>query len=90
MIDANLLHHSTDRQMLDRIIGWDVLGENVGVGGTVESLHDAFMASPPHRHNVLYRQYRRVGVGVGRGHGRMWVTIIFQDGDNPSTSLRCN
>jgi hypothetical protein len=90
MIDANLLHHSTDRQMLDRIIGWDVLGENVGVGGTVVSLHDAFMASPPHRHNVLYRRYRRVGVGVGRGHGRMWVTIIFQDGDNPTTALRCN
>ena len=43
--------------------GWAKLGENVGVGPTAESLHEAFMASAGHRRNVL-GDYDRVGIAV--------------------------
>lgn len=89
MIEKDLLHHTSSTDLVTRIIGWTVLGENVGVGGTVGSLHDAFMASPPHKKNILYSSYRHVGVGVAKGGGRMWVTVIFQAKENPGTTLNC-
>jgi uncharacterized protein YkwD len=54
-------------------------GENVGVGGDVASLHAAFMASAPHRANVL-GDFNRVGVGVVDGGDRIWVTFDFLKG----------
>ncbi|MDP9442208.1 MAG: CAP domain-containing protein, partial [Actinomycetota bacterium] len=56
---------------------WVQLGENVGVGAGVDSLHTAFMNSPAHRANVL-GDFNQVGVGVdGDVTGRMWVTVNF-------------
>jgi hypothetical protein len=89
MIDKDLLYHTAQNDLLTRIVGWDILGENVGVGGTVASLHEAFMDSTPHRRNILYRDYERFGIGVAKGHDRMWVTVIFQAGVNPDTTLNC-
>jgi uncharacterized protein YkwD len=56
---------------------WSVGGENVGVGATARGLHRAFMDSSPHRRNVLYREYRYVGIGAVRSGGRLWVTVLF-------------
>jgi len=59
---------------------WRRGGENVGVGGEVPALHDAFMASPAHRDNVL-GPFNRVGIGVvAEDDGRMWVTFNFLEG----------
>jgi uncharacterized protein YkwD len=58
-------------------VSWSIAGENVGVGGSVESLHDAFMNSAPHRKNILRKAYRKVGVGVVTSDGRIWVTVVF-------------
>jgi uncharacterized protein YkwD len=58
---------------------WTRIGENVGVGYGVASLHDAFMASTGHRANIL-GDYNRVGVGVVQASGRMWVTVVFIKG----------
>ncbi len=56
---------------------WSWSGENVGVGPTASSVEGAFMASPPHRANVL-GNYTHVGVGVFiDGAGRVWVTERF-------------
>jgi uncharacterized protein YkwD len=56
---------------------WQRIGENVGYGGTVAGLHNAFMNSPGHRANVL-GDYNRVGIGVVRdGAGTIWVTLDF-------------
>lgn len=88
MISKDLLHHTTSLELTTRITGWSILGENVGVGSTVVSLMDAFMDSPAHRANILHRSYRYVGIGAKLDNGRLWVTIIFEAGDNPSTSLR--
>jgi hypothetical protein len=58
---------------------WKLLGENVGRGGDVPTLHDAFMNSPHHRDNVL-GDFNRVGVGAVRSGGTLWVTFVFIKG----------
>jgi len=43
---------------------WQTLGENVGQGYTVQSLFDAFVASPHHYENLVEPSYTRIGIGV--------------------------
>ncbi|HUG89081.1 MAG TPA: CAP domain-containing protein [Actinomycetota bacterium] len=84
MAASGTLHHNSD---LVQDVGnrpWKRLGENVGVAGssgsvqeTLQMLHGAFMDSDSHRRNILYGKYRKIGVGIVRGDGRMWVTIVF-------------
>ncbi|CAB4716910.1 MAG: hypothetical protein F2934_02785 [Actinobacteria bacterium] len=61
--------------------GWARAGENVGTvpdGGTVLSLHNAFMNSASHRANILHVQYNAVGVGVTfDANGALFVTFEF-------------
>ena len=57
--------------------GSTFLGENVGVGASLDSVHDALMKSASHRDNILKSAFERVGVGVVRKGGRIWVTEIF-------------
>ncbi len=87
MTSLNRLYHTPSRALRRRVTRWLVLGENVGVGHTVRSLHGAFMDSPPHRHNILDRSFAYVGVGTRRAHGRLWVTVIFESRNNPGTRL---
>jgi uncharacterized protein YkwD len=84
---ANTLAHTTTSQLTRRVTNWATLGENVGVGSTVGTLHTAFMNSPAHRENVLYDTFNNVGVGVKKADGRMWVTVIFEARENPGTRL---
>ncbi|MGH2722133.1 MAG: CAP domain-containing protein, partial [Actinomycetota bacterium] len=55
---------------------WKLLGENVGMGGTVAGLHKAFMASPKHKENVL-GTYDRAGLGVVIEGSTIYVTEVF-------------
>ena len=56
---------------------WEKLGENVGVGPNVASIHAAFMASASHRGNVL-GDYDKVGIAVVQESStKMWVTVVF-------------
>lgn len=87
MVRRDLLYHTVESDLRHRVTRWSTLGENVGVGGTVESLQDAFMNSPPHRANILYTPYRHVGVGVKEAAGRMWVTVLFESTSDPGTPL---
>lgn len=82
------LFHSPDAQLAQRVTRWSVLGENIGVGASVKSLHKAFMASAPHRANVLYSSFRHFGVGAKKRNGRLWVTVVFESGSDPGTILR--
>jgi hypothetical protein len=45
---------------------WTKAGENVGRGGTVDAVWEAFMDSPSHAANVLDPAFTRIGVGVVR------------------------
>ena len=58
---------------------WTLLGENVGEGSSASQIEAAFMASAPHRANILRAQFTDVGVGAVRGSdGRLWVTVDFK------------
>jgi uncharacterized protein YkwD len=59
---------------------WRAIGENVGVGYSVSSLHTAFMNSPGHRANIMAPHYNRVGIGVVKEGERIWVTVRFLQG----------
>lgn len=87
MTGKNLLHHTATAAFKNRVTNWTMLGENVGVGSTVDSLHKAFMDSPSHRDNVLYNTFRHVGIGTRERHGRLWVTVVFEAESNPGTTL---
>lgn len=43
---------------------WLKLGENVGTGGNVTVIMNAFIASPGHYANIMDPEFTRVGVGV--------------------------
>jgi uncharacterized protein YkwD len=88
MVTKDFLHHTHSGTLSRRVTRWLILGENVGVGGSVRSLHRAFMASPAHKANILFGKFRHVGVGVRRSAGKMWVTVIFENRKDPGTRLR--
>lgn len=58
---------------------WTSIAENVGEGSSVspESLFQAYMASPPHRANILDAGARYLGVGVVERSGVAWNTLDF-------------
>jgi uncharacterized protein YkwD len=79
MARKGYLFHSTEDQLRAALAGydWQLGGENVGVGASLESLEDAFMASKPHRRNVLRKAWQNAAVGIVREDGRIWITVIF-------------
>ena len=78
MRDEDRLHHNAGLGGVTS--GWISLGENVGVGPSVSSLHTAFMESSGHRANIL-GDYNYVGVGVvAESDTKMWVTVVFMQG----------
>jgi uncharacterized protein YkwD len=86
MASSNTLKHNPN--LTSQVKGWRYVGENVGVGGDVASLHRAFMDSAPHKANILDRDYTQIGVGVAMGNGRMWVVEVFRKPSNTSSASR--
>ena len=87
MVGTNRLYHTSNGTLARRVTNWTQLGENVGVGGAVDSLQSAFMNSPEHRANILYNHFHYVGIGVVKRNGRMWVTVEFEARSDPGTRL---
>ncbi len=78
MADENNLYHNPNLAAVTT--GWITLGENVGVGPTVDALHAAFMDSAGHRANIL-GDFNYVGVGVvAEADTKLWVTVVFMRG----------
>lgn len=77
MANAGRIFHTTSLGSRLSFLSWNVAGENVGAGGSMRGLFDAFMKSAAHRANILGRSYRRVGIGVYAHDGFLWVTLIF-------------
>jgi hypothetical protein len=64
MAGRNAISHSS---LPDGITAnWQKLGENVGMGGTVDSLETAFVNSPHHYDNLVDPAFRSIGIGVVR------------------------
>ncbi|KAA0235120.1 MAG: hypothetical protein JJLCMIEE_01449 [Acidimicrobiales bacterium] len=47
---------------------WLKLGENVGYGGSIGTIHNAYMASSGHRANILDPAFRYVGAASVKGY----------------------
>jgi uncharacterized protein YkwD len=78
-----------NQSLTSQVCCWTDLGENVGAGSTVDAIHQAFMASPEHRANILSSRYTQIGVGTARGSdGRLYVDEVFRrpDGTGPVTA----
>ena len=69
-------------------VGWRKLGENIGRGPSVASIHDALVHSAPHYANMVDGAFHWVGVGVAYGGGQMYVAEVFMDGDPPPRRSR--
>ncbi|MFO7962123.1 MAG: CAP domain-containing protein [Nitriliruptoraceae bacterium] len=76
MADGDHLHHNPD--LGSAVTGWRKVGENVGRGPSVSSIHDALMDSPGHRRNILDGDWTHVGMGVVVQDGQLWVTQVFR------------
>jgi hypothetical protein len=63
MADAGAISHNPDfpNQVT---ANWRKLGENVGRGGTVDALFNAFVNSPAHYENLVDGAFNQIGVGV--------------------------
>jgi uncharacterized protein YkwD len=77
MAEAGRIFHTVSLGSRLSSVSWHVAGENVGAGGSMRALFDAFMRSAPHRDNILERRFRRVGIGIYTHDGFVWVTLIF-------------
>jgi hypothetical protein len=87
MIDSDSIFHSTSAELKAAAgSGWSKLGENVGRGGSVDSLHNAFMKSAGHKANIL-GDYNYAGIGTASSNGVLYVTVVFmKKGTTPTTT----
>ncbi len=60
---------------------WRKLGENVGMGGSIDQIHTAYMNSPGHRANILDPAYNQVGTaavwGDCNGNRTLFTVHVF-------------
>jgi len=77
--DPSSPHYKQGDNLAAEVSGnWWAAGENVGMGPDCQSIHDAFMASPGHKANILDTDYNQVGVGVAfDSDGTVYVTEDF-------------
>jgi uncharacterized protein YkwD len=58
--------------------GGQSVGENVGMGGSIDAVYDAFMQSPKHRANLLDPRWNWSGTGVARSaDGAYYIVQVF-------------
>jgi len=76
MADAGRIFHNDN--LPNEVSGWQSIGENVGRATTVADVHDAFMASPAHRANVLRGVFTQAGMGIVEQDGQLWVVAVFR------------
>ncbi len=86
MIAEGDIFHSSQGELGAATSGWTLLGENVGMGPNPDILHQAFMASPSHRANIL-GTFNYVGVGTDLAEdGTMYVTVVFAQKPVPASA----
>ncbi|KAA0233450.1 MAG: CAP domain-containing protein [Actinobacteria bacterium] len=56
---------------------WQMLGENVGYGPSIQSVHNAYLNSPGHRANILDTRYNYMGTGVAWSGSRVYTVQVF-------------
>ena len=84
MAAAGRIWHSTLSDGISQ--EWKKLGENVGMGGTVDALHNAFVASPHHYENLVDPAFGAVGIGIVMNGNTMFVSQVFMQLMPPATA----
>ncbi|MBA3844666.1 MAG: CAP domain-containing protein [Actinobacteria bacterium] len=86
MLAANAFVHGSFGPRMNRFrVTGSLIGENLAWGmgdrGTARSIVAAWIASPPHRANLLGARYRRIGVAdlVGHFQGYNGVRVVTAD-----------
>ena len=75
MADTNTFEHSNIGSLLGP---WSTVGENIAYGWSVQSMHDALVASPGHYANLTNPSFTHIGVGVWiEESGKIWTTHVF-------------
>jgi hypothetical protein len=69
---------SHNPSLASEVSGWRSIGENVGMGPSVDSIQQAFINSPEHYRNIMDGAFSLVGVGVTYGGGTVFVTLDFE------------
>jgi uncharacterized protein YkwD len=80
MSEQNRCFHTLDLYGAVRAYTPSTWGENVAAAGTLRRVRSLWMGSSGHRANVLNPRFRKVGIGVVRARGLVWVTAIFYGG----------
>jgi hypothetical protein len=77
MAAKHTIYHNPN--LANDVSGWQAVGENVGMGGSASSIHNAFMNSPAHRDNILDHDFTQVGIGTAYDDkGVLYVTEVFR------------
>lgn len=77
MAASKSIYHN--KNLGSEVSGWEAVGENVGMGGSASSIHQAFMNSTAHRANILDPDFTQVGIGTAfDADGVMYVTEVFR------------
>jgi len=84
MADSGTLYHNPN--LTTDVANWRWVGENVGYGPDVQTVHVAFMNSDAHRANILDTDYTEVGIGVVERGDRVWVAEVFRRPETVTTS----
>lgn len=84
MADSGTLYHNPN--LTTDVTNWRWVGENVGYGPDVQTVHVTFMNSDAHRANILDTDYTEVGVGVVERGDRVWVAEVFRRPQTVTTS----
>jgi uncharacterized protein YkwD len=67
--------------------GWISIGENIAAGyASPEEVVAGWMASPPHRANILSASFTEIGVGVVTGGGQLGTYWAAEFGSRPGTA----
>ena len=77
MADLKLVFHSANIATWLSDVNWSLYGENIAKAHSLKRAKSLWMASPPHRANVLNQKFDWVGIGVVHKGSWFWVTAIF-------------
>ena len=75
MAAAGKIWHSTLSEGVTE--DWRKLGENVGMGGSVDGLHTAFVNSPKHYENLVDPAFSHVGIGIVMSGNTIFISEVF-------------
>jgi cell division septation protein DedD len=85
MAAAGKIWHST---LSDGVTeDWRKLGENVGMGGSVDGLHTAFVNSLHHYENLVDPAFGYIGVGIVMNGNTIFVSEVFMQMMPPKTAV---